>query len=224
MNRYALATSGALWILLAGAACRPDQPTATTASSPADPVATLQAIRQWHRARQYRLIEQYVVPDRRAHLVDTLVAVDQVLAADRRLRDVLGSQFGPEAALWLDLSFLEFRLGPFSRQVTVVQSRSHDRGATVTIQIADRVPLVDVAFVQNDAGRWQYQPDEPIPDMPKLLGRLAGALDALADEMSSPGATAEQLERSCKERIIPLIQALGSLAQPERSTPRPPPR
>ncbi|MFQ6047880.1 MAG: hypothetical protein ACE5K7_00765, partial [Phycisphaerae bacterium] len=108
------------------------------------PVETLRALRRWQANKQYRLMEPYIVPESRAELIDTLMAVDRVLAANARLHQLARQRFGPGVMLWPELSSLRQSLGPFSRRIKVIDSRQDRRQAIVMLQVGNRVPLLQV--------------------------------------------------------------------------------
>jgi hypothetical protein len=157
-------------------------------------------------------MEGLVVEDRRDELIDALMGVDQLLAANRRLKELVNERIGADAAPWWDLSLLENGLGPFSRDVDVVTVEMDKSDATLTIQVAKRVPLLEVAFVRDPPGRWRYVPDPPIPGMAEQLRELARNLDSLADQLTDSPMTPEQFERRFRQQVLPLLQSLGRMA------------
>jgi len=200
------------------AGCRRRAPDSAGAqdASPADPADTLRSIRQWYQAGQYRLIEPYVVAERRTQLVDTLMAVDQVLGASRRLREVVSDQLGVDAAHAWDLSSLQYSMGPFSRDVEIIRSQQQDGRATVVIQVAQRIPLLDVQFVQEQGGRWQYAPDDPITGLSDGLRKLARSLNDLADDLVKTRLTRPQFKQRFDRQVLPRIDALAELSDTAR--------
>jgi hypothetical protein len=205
-----------LWsvaVLLVGMVfgCKPqseDTATQKPAATP-DPVATLDALRRCHQSRQYRQLEPLVVADRRNELVEALMGVDQLLAANRRLKELVAERIGTETVPWWDLSLIENGLGPFSRDIDVVASRVDELHARVTIQVAKRVPLLHIEFAREPAGSWRYIPDAPISGMGQRLRELARSLDSLADQIRNNGVTPEQFERRFRQQVLPLLQAIG---------------
>ncbi|HUW81395.1 MAG TPA: hypothetical protein VMZ31_01210 [Phycisphaerae bacterium] len=204
---------GALLLIVMALGCepksqdrRPQQPAA-----PPDPVAVLRDLRRCHHARQYRQMERLVVEGRRNELIDALMGVDQLLAANRRLKELVAERIGPEAAPWWDLSLIENGLGPFSRDVDVVAVQVDGPHASVTIQVAQRVPLLEMEFVREPPGPWRYVPDPPIPGMAEQLRELARNLDSLADQLKDSTTTPEQFERSFRRQVLPLLRSLGQM-------------
>jgi len=196
------------------AGCRRQVPDSAAAqgASPADAADTLRSIRQWYQAGQYRLIEPYVVAERRTQLVDTLMAVDQVLSASRRLQKLVSDQLGVDIAQAWDLSHLQYSIGPFSRDVKVIRSQQQGGRATVVIQVAQRIPLLDVQFVRDQAGLWQYAPDDPVTGLPDGLRQLARSLNDLADELAKTRLTRQQFKQRFDRQVLPRIDALGELS------------
>jgi hypothetical protein len=180
-----------------------------SSTSPADPADVLRKMRQQYEAGRYRLIEPYIAAERRVQLVDTLIAVDQVLVANRRLQSVVTEHYGPGAALVWDLGELEYHVGPFSRNAQIIRSEKRGQKATVVIQIAERIPLQDIHFVQNKEGGWQYLPDQPIEGMPAGLRRLARKMDELSETLQGGEVTQNQFEQRYRTEVLPLMDALG---------------
>jgi hypothetical protein len=157
-------------------------------------------------------MEGLVVEDRRDELIDALLGVDQLLAANRRLKELVQERIGAEAAPWWDLSSVENGLGPFSRDVEVVIVQVDESHASLTIQVAKRVPLMEVEFVRQPPGPWRYVPDPPIPGMAEQLRELARNLDSLAEQLTDSAMTPEQFERGFRRQVLPLLQSLGRMA------------
>ena len=204
---------GALLLIVMALGCEPksqDKAPQQPAAG-ADPVAALRDLRRCHHARQYRQMEGLVVEDRRNELIDALMGVDQLLAANRRLKELVAERIGPEAAPWWDLSLIENGLGPFSRDVEVVAVQVDESHASVTIQVAKRVPLLEMAFVREPPGPWRYVPDPPIPGMAEQLRDLARNLDSLAEQLTDSTTTPEQFERSFRRQVLPLLRSLGQM-------------
>jgi len=150
-------------------------------ASPAEAARRLQAL---HSVRQYAALADLIVAEQRAGFMGALKAVDRVLAADGAVRSAVHTQYGAWVNPIVDLRALTNDLGPLSAKITLIGQRFEGDCAIVTLQQADRVPLVHATFVRQDGG-WRYVP-EPIPHrMAASLDRLAGALEDLAVAVSS---------------------------------------
>lgn len=188
MNRAPLLTGflGCLWVL-AVAACDRSAPAklsaearpTPTAASPAEAVAGLQAA---YQKRDYESIMNLVVPSRRVATVDFLSAVDEVLAANSRLRKTAESMYqGPVSETW-SIGEIENNLGPFSARVKLIGQEMRGDGAVVTLQEGSHIPLFKANFV-HDGNGWLYDA-EPIPAaMIGELRRLATTLDEVAQKV-----------------------------------------
>lgn len=146
---------------------------AATASSPAEAVARLQ---EAYRARNYDELAALVAPKQRLATVDFLAAVDEVLKANARLRNVAESVYqGPVSETW-SIGEIENNLGPFSARVALIGQELRGNGAVVTLQEGDHIPLFKARFVHDGSG-WLYDA-EPIPAaMIGELRKLAATLD-----------------------------------------------
>ncbi len=147
------------------------------------PARLLSDLRELHRQHRYKDMESLVETGRAGPLIDTLMAVDRLLAASRQLQQTAEKHIGPRAAVACDLGDLADYLGPFSRHVQIVSTRLEDDGtAQVAYRVGQRVPL-ERAEIRRVAGRWRYIPDKPDPALPRLLMDLTermGRLDAMA--------------------------------------------
>jgi len=201
-----------LAVLALGCEHKSQDRTSQQPAAPPDPVAVLHDLRRCHQARQYREMEGLVVEDRCDELIDALMGVDQLLAANRRLKELVEERIGAEAAPWWDLSLIENGLGPFSRDVDVVTVEVDESHASLAIQVTKRVPLLEVAFVRDPPGPWRYLPDPPIPGMAEQLRELARNLDSLAEQLTDSAMTPEQFDRGFRRQVLPLLQSLGRMA------------
>lgn len=195
-------------------ACR-DRPSASTPAHPsqpriaATPQQAFQAIRQAYEGGQLARLRPYVLPERWALLIDTLMAVNALQTANNRLHELIERYYGPRTAELLDLGGLLDYLGLFAPKVTYIRQEQPDpvevNEATVRIQVGKHVPLERIRFVQR-SGRWYYDPGRPIPEMPVVLNALARGLNLVADRLEAGPLTRDQLLSEFRTRLGPPLR------------------
>lgn len=166
-----------------------------------------------HRQHGYKEMESLVDPDRVGVMINTLMAVDQLLDAGAQLQQTAEQRLGPTAAVVCDISDVADYLGPFSRNMQVVSTRMEGDRAIVVYQVGERVP-VERAEVRRMAGRWRYVPDEPDQALPALLMQLTDRMVRLRNEAES-GAYEEApfIEEYARQVIGPLQAHLQEAAR-----------
>lgn len=177
------------------------------------PASLLVHLCNLHRQHAYKEMESMVEPARVGILVNTLMAVDQLLQAGAQLQQTAEQRLGPRAAVVCDISDVADYLGPFSRNMAVVSTRIEGDRAIVVYQAGSRVP-VERAEVRRTAGRWIYVPDEPDEGLPALLLLLTDRMVRLRGEAES--GTYEEgafIEEYGRQVIAPLQAHLQEAAR-----------
>lgn len=205
--------------------CR-DDPPAASAQAPqpriaASPTDAFFAIREAYEAGQLGRVEPYLLPEHRVVLIDTLMAMRALRAANDRMYAAVERQFGRWTADVLDRSRLLDYFGLFAPEVSFICEEGPDpldgNRVSVCIQVGDNLPLERIDFVCQ-AGRWYYDPGTPIPElsavkMPEVLNGLARGLDLVADRLERNELTREQLLSEFRTRLDPLIRKLPPVAE-----------
>jgi hypothetical protein len=199
--------------------CRKD-PHAASAQAPQPRLATSPtdaffAIRKAYEAGQLGRVEPYILPEQRVPLIDTLMAVKAMQAANQRMHAAVERQFGRWTADVLDRSPLLDFLGLFAPKVSFICEEGPDpldgNRVSVCIQVADRLPLERINFVCQ-AGRWYYDPGTPVPEMPAALNGLARGLNLMADRLERNELTRDQLISEFHTRLDPVLRDVPAVA------------
>jgi len=181
----------------------------------AEPAAVLQEMRRLHHQRRYKQLERLVEPQRAVPLIDTLMSVDRLLEAGGRLRQAAEEKLGPTAAVVCNLDPLADFLGPFSRQVRIVSQRIDGDEAYVAYQVGDRVPI-ERARMKRISGAWRYVPDEPDPQLSKLLLQLSENIDALYKSVRAGKYDEREFIEEYKSQVLEPLRAHWAKANAER--------
>ncbi len=155
----------------------------------------VERLRQLHAQRRYEAMADHIVGGRAAAVVQTLVAMDRLLDANRALRARVAERIGPDIAAMIDLSYLGEHLELFSPQIRIVSEHIRGDEATVVFQVGQRVPLERARFVWRD-GAWKYDPGPGYdPRLPKAFLEMARGLEKLADDVRSGRLDADRVRR-----------------------------
>jgi hypothetical protein len=187
---------------------------ASTGAQRQDP-SPAETVRQVHKLRaagQLELLEAYLLPDQRPHIVGLIHAMDQLLSANQVLQASVTRHLGPATAAAFDRSDAANAIGVFSREVQILNERVEGDKAFVTIQVAGRVPLEEVELVRRP-GRWKVRTDPPIPEVSEELRKLAEVLVQAARRLEAKGLTAAELKRELDSQQAPIGRRLAELTE-----------
>lgn len=190
------------------------------AGPPASPVDVAKTLRALQRERKYMQFGTHVVLGQRGLLVDTLMAIDRLLDANRRAQQRIAALHGEMVAGEFDLSGLEDHIGLFSRFVEFSGERLEGDRAVVVAQVSNRLPHEEYQFVLQD-GRWLYAPSSPNPELPGLIGSLASSVEVCARELERGDLTLEEIRSEFAGRVFRKVKAMRdavSVARPATST------
>ena len=206
-----------LGLLVAVGGCG-KQPSA--ASQPGESVlAAYRRMRESCRTGQYRRLEAMIDPNERIGVVDTLMAVDALLRADRRREHLLTERYGEAVAELFSLQWLGNQLGPFSREVQVVSHRDDGETAVVMVQVADRLPLEAVRFTRRQ-GQWVYLPGPPPTGFVEALDGITAAIEQSTTVLRrDPQMELTAFERYLADHVDPLIRQAATAAGPPTRQP-----
>ncbi len=211
--------------MLSGCDRAAEQSATSRPGSPSEmqsPLAVAQRLNEWHHARQYRNVEAWIVPEQDALLVDTLMAFNGLLDANRRAQERIAELYDEAAAKEFDLGELSDHLGMFSRNVSFRGERIDGNRAVVTVQVADRVPLEEYHFTRRD-GRWLYAPQGSVRDMPKMVGRLADGMEDFARGLQLGDVSLQEIRSDYRHLVLGRLEAVREVlaASPESATSTP---
>ncbi|MBN1344500.1 MAG: hypothetical protein JXQ73_17555 [Phycisphaerae bacterium] len=184
------------------------------------PLGVATALRTWHRQGRYRELDEYVVTDQRALMVDTLMALSRMLQANDRAQRLLVAHHGEMLAADFDLSLLADHLGLFSRNVEFCSERIDGDRAIVSAQVAGRVPLEEYRFLRQQ-GRWVYAPASPMPSLPDLIRQLAVGLELFAGAIENQSLSPKQVHSEFKHRVVTRVKRIRSALNMEGAAPAP---
>jgi len=187
-------------VLLAGAATlafllgcsRPSPPPAAQTAS-GGPRATLEQVCALREEQRYSVLAALVVAQRGDDVVRFVRAVDEFLAANRRLCYWLSEHAGLGLAQTIDQAYVADDLGVYagedlgvlSRHVELLDEAVAADRATVTYTVQQRLPA-GCARLRNVAGAWRYDPGENCPpELPAALLDMARGLDNLRAELEN---------------------------------------
>ena len=180
--------------------------------APWEPAVVVQRVNDLRRSGRLLELQDHVVSEQRSAVHALVSATDALLNANARLQDSIIQTYGHAAAIPFDRSEASNAIGVFSSEVTVLDQRIDGDRAAVTIQVAHRVPVQEVALVLR-RGRWLVHTDPPIEELPREVRRLAEVLEEAADRVIRENLTIEQIEGMlslAQEPILRRIQRLTS--------------
>jgi hypothetical protein len=176
------------------------------------PRATLERMRQNCRDGRLDLIEPHLLPEQQGPVIELIQSVDRLRWANDVLQDAVTRQFGPATARAFDRSDVVNALGVFSRDVEFLDEEVNGEAATVTIQIAGRLPFDEVAL-ERSTDRWVLHTDPPIPGVAEALRDLAGVLVDTARILDERPMTLEELRRELAAREAAVGRRIKALTE-----------
>lgn len=158
------------------------------------PIETLRLLRSHRDAGRFDQLHPHLLPEQRRYVIDLIQAVDRLDRGNDVLQAAVTRRFGPATARMFDRSEVRNAIGVFSADVELLTERISGDDAVVVIQVADRVPLIEVHVVRHE-DRWVLRTDPPIPGMAAELAKLADALIATARRLDQEKLTLPELRR-----------------------------
>lgn len=159
--------------------------------------------------RQYHDLAQHIVAAQRTDIVNTLLAIDEFLAANRRLCMWLRDEVGAGISQTIDQSYLTDdlglyigeTLGVFSEDVTLLDEVVQERTAIVTFSIRSRV-AAQRAYLRRVDDRWQLAPRTTVTRQHiEAFRDMARGLDELLDELRT-GLLPANVVRNDPQKLI----------------------
>lgn len=198
------------------AGCSP--PATPPATAPAAEVETpkqvLQRLIALRSARDYRRLPDLTAAGSGPAIVETLLAVDDFLAANGRLCDWVRDHIGLGLSQTVDQSYLGDDLGTylgpglgiFSREAELLDETISGGTARVTYLVAHRLPVREVRL-QRSAGGWRLDPGGvPSPLLAEAFHDMARGLDRVLAELRSGSLPADAV-RDDPQRLIEKVRA-----------------
>lgn len=179
-----------------------------------DPAEAVSIWRKWRQEKRYRLLETCIKPVQSAAFIDTLIAVDLVLAANEEVRQAIAEVLGEHRTELWDLSALGDNLGIFSSGINIISVERKQDQATVTFQVGDRLPL-ETAQLRAGPRGWLYAPGPGPTGWPARLRRLATGLTEVAEVIRRDRPDVTRINQEFRLRIFPRLKALEQAQVPE---------
>ena len=175
------------------------------------PIVTLRLLRAHRDAGRFDQLRPNLLPDQRRYVIDLVQAVDRLNRGNDVLQTAVTRRFGPATARMFDRSEVRNSIGVFSADVELLTERISGNDAVVVIQVADRVPLIEVHLIRRE-DRWVLRTDPPIPGMAAELAKLADALVATARRLDQEKLTLPELRRELSLREAAVGRRLEELS------------
>lgn len=172
-------------------------------------------VRRVHEARlagRISEVKRHLHPGQSSVVASLLHAVDRVVYANSVLQAAVTKTIGPASARAFDRSGVENAIDVFSKDVEVLSERIDGDTATVTIQVARRVPLSEVHLVRWN-GRWVIRTDQPIEGLVPELLELAKVMVRLSEQLDKKPMTVDQLRRELEAQQAPIMRKIAAMTR-----------
>jgi hypothetical protein len=189
---------------------------------PKDLRETYDCLRIWHARGAYGAMRPYLDPAVGEDLIDLLVAMDELMAANA------GAQFAMRRACpemdsgRYDLSYLDQYMTFFSKDVEYVREQDKGDEALVTVQIGARMPLEELRFRRYREGTrgpswWTYVPIGDVAQVIPLIREATGALKQISMVIDSnkkitPEEVGNEFEIRIRQKILKKAAAMARKA------------
>jgi hypothetical protein len=180
----------------------------------AGPQETLRELKNLRSRHLYDRMNALIVPAQGHAVVQTLLAVDDFLAANNRLCDWVRDRIGIGLAQSIDQSYLSDDLGfylcnsmnIFASEVKLLDEAIQGDTAVVSFVAAGRSPAEEARLKRID-GRWRYDPGRVVPDgFAAAFRDMARGLDELSRDLES-GQIDVALLRDEREQLMNRVEA-----------------
>jgi hypothetical protein len=188
--------------LIVSAGCQPKQSIAHESEATNSLEAAWTRLRDSYAMRSYGSMRQHIVPEIQDRLIDLLIAVDELAAAESAVRRVVGDEALSPYEEYLGHAQVAQLTACFADRVEVLDSsQDRDRGV-VRIAQAGQSSGLRCDFVRR-RGRWLYVTEAPSREMISSIRELAFSLDRVAFVSIRKQLDADQLESEFRSRVIP---------------------
>ncbi len=178
--------------------------------TPLSPIDTVRRIREHRAAGRFAALQEHLLPDQRAYVVELVQSMDRLIWANGVLQAAVTDRFGPATARVFDRSAAADAIGVLSQDVELFGERIDGDSAVVSFQVAGRLPLEEVTLVRRN-GRWLMSTDAPVAGVAGVLRELADVLTASARLMDDPAVSAVDLQRELALREASIGRKLKAL-------------
>ena len=205
------------WGLLAAVACaglmpqagckRPADASARSGPPVSTPAQVVEALHAARKAGRLNELDRYMPAGEGRRHAETILAVDQVLAANRALQAAGTRVFGAATMSSFDVSTIGNSYGGFSIEMHVVREAIDGKTARVMVQEGDAIPLVPIQLELRE-GRWLVLIESPEPGLAARLDKLARTLDDTRRAATRADSSYKSLVDSFRYRVLPQIAAI----------------
>lgn len=198
------------------ASCRSDRRPGADGSSPSNvgPLSageTAERIRSLRHDGRYRELRNYIVPEHAAIVIDFLMAMDDVIAANESVQLAIRKNAPASQAKNWDLGAMRYLQGVFSDDVKVIDEKVEDPRAIVTIEVGGQLPLEHAEF-RKIGERWLFCPDSDFAGFPESLRKLAISLRRVARAIDAGSRDDDAIQTEYHLRVSPQVQRVQALA------------
>jgi hypothetical protein len=190
---------------------RPSKPAST--SPPVTVGETFDRLREWHRQGAYTTLRTYIDPATREEVIDLLIAVDELLAANAGANRAVHAACPTADVKRYDLSMVADNLDLFSRQVELVKVEESAEQAVAIAEVSGRLPLDRIQF-RRIGGVWGYVPEPANHQIIASIRAMSRSLEQIALVFADRKATPEEVDAEYRARLLPKIAKMRELASP----------
>ncbi len=195
--------------------CRhgPGEADGSTGTPPDSAQATFEAMRDWYAQGAYARLRPHIDPAQRDNLIDLLVALDELLAANEAVLAAIRAACPTADTAQFDLSYLRDWMELFSREARIVHKQEQDGRAVLTVQVGMRMPFERLEFEFRD-GRWVYLPGRIPRETASAVRRLIVTLDRFRVTVASERpVTEDTLLQEYRIRVRPRLAQIVRTAR-----------
>jgi hypothetical protein len=169
-------------------------------------------LRHCRRTGSYGAMGPHIHSSARDGIVDLLVAVDELMLANAAALSAMQQACPGIDVRPYDLQLIQNKLELFSRDVELVGVRQDGDSASVTVQIANQLPLVRLRFERHD-GTWQYLPGAEDPNITQAIRQRTKKLRQIELVLSHSRLDPRQVDREYHIRMGARREQLWGFAE-----------
>lgn len=178
-----------------------------TTGEPLSLADTFHQLRACMAERSYRAMEPYIEETGRKQVIEMLIAVDELLAANEAALQAARQACPGIDVRPFDMSVLADNLDLFSRRVTCIACEESGNHGVVTASISDRLPLDRIEFI-HEHGYWMYEPGPSWPAVTPAIREIAAALERIVFVISQKPHTPEEIRDEYRLRVSPKVRRI----------------
>ncbi len=178
---------------------------------PPTPGATVEYISKLRNEGRYVELRAFIERSQASGVVDFLLAMDELLAANDEVQAAIRDKAPAAPALTWDLGPLKNRQGLLSADVKVIDEQIEGPQAWVTIQVENTVPLEKIPLRRVD-GRWVYWPESEVGELPEALRGLSRSLKRIASTIRRESLDEDGIAAEFRLCIQPRLRQIETVA------------